>query len=184
VGYTYNILFLFKPNEQDDYEGAIVIPIVPGSHDVVSVLDFSSLYPSIMMTHAICPTSIVYNKNYLNLPGKTYSTISRETRYYGKYRKTDNIQLFRTKSLDCAFEIYCRSDRHIKDCMQKWTCQIHNKVVDYLQRNCKHIEVEYMNEMITIGKFFAFLRVVVVVVYEILCNHKMFLLIITTIIIF
>ena len=45
------------------YEGAIVIEPKRGYYDVpIATLDFSSLYPSIMMAHNLCYTSLLDKK--------------------------------------------------------------------------------------------------------------------------
>ena len=42
-----------------EYEGATVLPPIPGFYeDPVSTLDFASLYPSIMMAHNLCPSTL------------------------------------------------------------------------------------------------------------------------------
>ena len=44
----------------ENYEGATVIDPVKGYYDVpIATLDFSSLYPSIMMAHNLCYTTLV-----------------------------------------------------------------------------------------------------------------------------
>ena len=44
----------------DQYEGATVIEPVKGYYDVpVATLDFASLYPSIMMAHNLCYTTLL-----------------------------------------------------------------------------------------------------------------------------
>jgi len=49
----------------DGYEGARVLDAHPGFHDEpVTTLDFSSLYPSIMRTHNLCPSTWVKKEEY------------------------------------------------------------------------------------------------------------------------
>ena len=44
----------------DQYEGATVIEPKKGFYDVpIATLDFSSLYPSIMMAHNLCYTTLI-----------------------------------------------------------------------------------------------------------------------------
>jgi len=44
----------------DQYEGATVIEPTKGYYDVpIATLDFSSLYPSIMMAHNLCYTTLL-----------------------------------------------------------------------------------------------------------------------------
>jgi DNA polymerase delta subunit 1 len=48
---------------EDQYEGAIVIEPKRGYYDVpIATLDFSSLYPSIMMAHNLCYTTLLDKK--------------------------------------------------------------------------------------------------------------------------
>jgi len=51
----------FKSEESDEqYEGATVIEPKKGYYDVpIATLDFSSLYPSIMMAHNLCYTTLL-----------------------------------------------------------------------------------------------------------------------------
>ena len=67
-----NIFVLFQAREQDllipvhkvetgdEYIGATVIEPVKGYYDTpIATLDFSSLYPSIMMAHNLCYTTLL-----------------------------------------------------------------------------------------------------------------------------
>lgn len=50
-------------NVNEEYEGATVIEPVRGYYDVpIATLDFASLYPSIMMAHNLCYTTLVSKK--------------------------------------------------------------------------------------------------------------------------
>lgn len=45
---------------QDQFEGAIVIEPLKGYYKIpIATLDFSSLYPSIMMAHNLCYTTLL-----------------------------------------------------------------------------------------------------------------------------
>merc|ERR1719450_1924461 len=56
----------------ENYEGATVIDPVRGYYDVpIATLDFSSLYPSIMMAHNLCYTSLVLQDGSLQRLGLT-----------------------------------------------------------------------------------------------------------------
>ncbi|XP_060591908.1 DNA polymerase delta catalytic subunit-like isoform X2 [Ruditapes philippinarum] len=60
-----------KIDPGDEYEGATVIEPVKGYYDLpIATLDFSSLYPSIMMAHNLCYTSLL-NQNTINKEGLT-----------------------------------------------------------------------------------------------------------------
>ena len=55
----------------ENYKGATVIDPVKGYYDVpIATLDFSSLYPSIMMAHNLCYTSLVLQDGSFCLPGR------------------------------------------------------------------------------------------------------------------
>ena len=53
-----------KVDVGDEFEGATVIEPIKGYYDVpISTLDFSSLYPSIMIAHNLCYTTLLRNKD-------------------------------------------------------------------------------------------------------------------------
>jgi DNA polymerase elongation subunit (family B) len=60
----------------DGYEGATVLDPKPGWYDCpIVVLDFASLYPSIIRNKNLCYSTIVRNPKYKNLPGVEYHVI-------------------------------------------------------------------------------------------------------------
>ena len=47
-------------SDDDTFEGAIVIEPKKGFYDMpIATLDFASLYPSIMMAHNLCYTTLI-----------------------------------------------------------------------------------------------------------------------------
>lgn len=53
------IMPAMKPSSGEDFSGALVIEPVKGFYDVpIATLDFASLYPSIMMAHNLCYTTL------------------------------------------------------------------------------------------------------------------------------
>jgi DNA polymerase delta subunit 1 len=51
---------LLPPGSDEQYEGATVIEPERGYYDVpIATLDFASLYPSIMMAHNLCYTTLL-----------------------------------------------------------------------------------------------------------------------------
>lgn len=77
LGYIIPSSKLDKGNS--DYKGATVIEPKIGSHFYpVSCLDFASLYPSCMISHNLCITSIITDKKDLDIPGRTYKSITWE----------------------------------------------------------------------------------------------------------
>ena len=56
------IMPAMKPSQGEDFTGALVIEPIKGFYDVpIATLDFSSLYPSIMMAHNLCYTTLLDN---------------------------------------------------------------------------------------------------------------------------
>ena len=56
-----------KVETGDEYEGATVIEPSKGYYDSpIATLDFSSLYPSIMMAHNLCYTSLLSQSSIKN----------------------------------------------------------------------------------------------------------------------
>lgn len=74
------VIPVVRQNEEEDdgYEGAIVLDPVPGIYidDPISVLDYASLYPSSMISENISHDSIVLDPKYDNLPGYEYLNIT------------------------------------------------------------------------------------------------------------
>jgi len=62
-----------ETEEDETYEGALVIPPIPGVYfDPVVVLDYSSLYPKSMIERNLSHETIVLDSKYDNLDGVTY----------------------------------------------------------------------------------------------------------------
>ena len=67
----------FDKNKQgaEGYEGATVLSAQTGAYYApITALDFASLYPSIMMAHNLCYSSLVMSPKYDNVPGIEYET--------------------------------------------------------------------------------------------------------------
>ena len=59
----------------DGYEGATVLDAQKGAYYTpITALDFEGLYPSIMIAHNLCYSSMVMDSKYENIPGITYET--------------------------------------------------------------------------------------------------------------
>jgi DNA polymerase elongation subunit (family B) len=62
-----------------DFEGATVLTPTSGFFDCpVVVLDFASLYPSIIRAHNLCYSTLVMDTQYLGLPGVDYKEVAWE----------------------------------------------------------------------------------------------------------
>ena len=61
---------------QEKYEGATVLNAERGAYfEIISALDFASLYPSIIMAHSMCPSTLVLDPRYAELEGIEYYEI-------------------------------------------------------------------------------------------------------------
>lgn len=59
----------------EQYEGATVLDAQKGAYYVpITALDFEGLYPSIMMAHNLCYSTLVLDSRYDNIPGITYES--------------------------------------------------------------------------------------------------------------
>jgi DNA polymerase elongation subunit (family B) len=59
----------------DGYEGATVLEAQKGAYYTpITALDFEGLYPSIMMAHNLCYSTLVMDSKYDDIPGITYET--------------------------------------------------------------------------------------------------------------
>ncbi|KAL0226420.1 hypothetical protein P9112_013744 [Eukaryota sp. TZLM1-RC] len=64
----------------ESYEGATVIEPLKGYHEnAISVLDFSSLYPSIMMAHNVCYSTLIRQTELKNFDAETYTIVPTES---------------------------------------------------------------------------------------------------------
>tara|TARA_Y100000746_G_scaffold224007_1_gene226107 strand:- start:2653 stop:5709 length:3057 start_codon:yes stop_codon:yes gene_type:complete len=74
--YVLNTPERYSGGADDSYEGATVIDAKASYYTKpIAVLDFMSLYPSIMMANNFCFSTIVMDPRFLNIPGVEYVTI-------------------------------------------------------------------------------------------------------------
>jgi DNA polymerase delta subunit 1 len=67
----------------DGYEGATVLEAHTGAYYVpITALDFEGLYPSIMMAHNLCYSTLVLDSKYENIPGVTYESFKIGDKVY------------------------------------------------------------------------------------------------------
>ena len=63
--------------QSDAYEGATVLSAQTGAYYTpITALDFEGLYPSIMIAHNLCYSTLVMNPKYDKLPGVTYESFT------------------------------------------------------------------------------------------------------------
>lgn len=74
-----------KSDEPVEYAGATVLDAQTGAYyEPITALDFASLYPSIMMAHNLCYSTLVMDPKYDNLEGVEYET-------HGDHRFAQNV---------------------------------------------------------------------------------------------
>jgi len=98
----FNIKFKYKSSEyqisrmwsnedavDDSFTGATVLEPLPGMYrDNIAVLDFASLYPTIMISRNLCYSSFVLDDQYLGIPDVNYETIAWDDKVEYKLRQT------------------------------------------------------------------------------------------------
>lgn len=88
----YLLPFFQYSEENEKFQGATVLEPDSGLYDTpITVLDFASLYPSIIMAHDLCYTTIVLKKEYLNLPGINYHEVDLDGRKYYYAKNQDSV---------------------------------------------------------------------------------------------
>ena len=71
--------------DQGGYEGATVLDAQKGAYYTpITALDFASLYPSIMMAHNLCYSTLVMDHKYANIAGVEYET-------FGEHKFAQNV---------------------------------------------------------------------------------------------
>lgn len=160
----FNIKFRYKRNDycitrmwsnddviDDSFTGATVLEPVPGMYkDNIAVLDFASLYPTIMISRNLCYSSFVLDKQYLEIPDVNYEKIAWDDKVEYKLRQTCQGvgKSGKSKGQVCGkqayFEIEC-SDKnfcyHCKKIIDDLTCK---KLIDDLEKfKCKNISHYY-----------------------------------------
>jgi DNA polymerase delta subunit 1 len=72
--------FQYGSLPSEGYEGATVLDAQTGAYYTpITALDFEGLYPSIMIAHNLCYSTLVLDPKYMNIPGITYETFGSYT---------------------------------------------------------------------------------------------------------
>lgn len=90
-GYTFLASRVYSDEDaiDDSFTGATVLEPHPGIYtDNVAILDFASLYPTIMISRNLCYSTFVMNEKYNNQPNVNYETIEWNDKIEYKMRKT------------------------------------------------------------------------------------------------
>lgn len=99
----FNIRFTYKRTDypisrmwsnddavDDSFTGATVLDPIPGMYidDNIAVLDFASLYPTIMISRNLCYSTFVLDPKYKDISGVKYETIQWDDKVEYKLRQT------------------------------------------------------------------------------------------------
>jgi DNA polymerase delta subunit 1 len=118
--------FRISSNEDaidDSFTGATVLEPKPGWYgtDNIAVLDFASLYPTIMISRNLCYSTFVTNSKYLDLPNVKYETIAWNDRVEYKLKQTCQGvgKSGKSKGQVCGKQAFFEIDN-------KYFCRIHD----------------------------------------------------------
>jgi DNA polymerase delta subunit 1 len=107
----------------DSFTGATVLEPICGMYadDNVAVLDFASLYPTIMISRNLCYSTFVLDDKYLDIPGVNYENIKWDDRIEYKMRQTcEGVgKSGKSKGLVCGKQAFFEIDG-------KYYCRIHD----------------------------------------------------------
>jgi len=116
---------LFTNDDEIDssFTGATVLEPVPGMYldDNIAVLDFASLYPTIMISRNLCYSTFVLDDKYLNEPDVNYEKIAWNDNIEYKLKHTCEAigKSGKTKGEICGKQAYFEIDN-------KYYCRIHD----------------------------------------------------------
>jgi len=116
-------LFTNEDEIDSSFTGATVLEPVPGMYldDNIAVLDFASLYPTIMISRNLCYSTFVLDEKYLNIPDVNYEKIAWDDNIEYKLKHTCEAigKSGKTKGEICGKQAYFEIDN-------KYYCRIHD----------------------------------------------------------
>ena len=136
----FNIKFRYKRNDyyvtrmwsnddaiDDSFTGATVLEPVPGMYkDNIAVLDFASLYPTIMISRNLCYSSFVLDDKYLGIPDVNYEKIAWDDKVEYKLRQTCEAigKSGKSKGQVCGKQAYFEVTNELD--VTNYYCRIHD----------------------------------------------------------
>jgi DNA polymerase elongation subunit (family B) len=111
----------------DSFTGATVLEAKNGMYtDNIAVLDFASLYPTIMISRNLCYSTFVFDENYLNIPDVKYETIAWNDQVEYKLRHTcEGVgKSGKSKGQVCGKQAYFEIENDNKT--KSYFCRIHD----------------------------------------------------------
>jgi DNA polymerase elongation subunit (family B) len=149
IKFTYNrndyyISRMFASEDAIDssFTGATVLEPKSGMYldDNIGILDFASLYPTIMISRNLCYSTFVFDKKYLDIPDVKYERIAWNDTVEYKMRQTCGAvgKSGKSKGLVCGKQAYFEIDGH-------YYCRIHdvNKKVRQQDEKYQKKDVSY-----------------------------------------
>lgn len=129
----------------DSFTGATVLEPIPGLYkeDNIAVLDFASLYPTIMISRNLCYSTFVLDDKYMGLPNVNYETIAWEDMVEYKLKHTcEGVgKSGKSKGLVCGKQAYFEEDGH-------YFCRIHDPAKKTRESSekfqKKHVDYSYV----------------------------------------
>jgi DNA polymerase elongation subunit (family B) len=116
-------LFTNEDEIDSSFTGATVLEPVPGMYldDNIAVLDFASLYPTIMISRNLCYSTFVLDEKYLHIPDVNYEKIAWDDNIEYKLKHTCEAigKSGKTKGEICGKQAYFEIDN-------KYYCRIHD----------------------------------------------------------
>jgi len=80
LGFMIPVLPKNQDGNSEGYQGATVLEAQVGAYyEPITGLDFASLYPSIMCAHNLCYSTLVLDRQYMDLPNVKYETFGNYT---------------------------------------------------------------------------------------------------------